>query len=190
MKYFPIDSGNENHNTLVLRSSRDVEKLALPVQRIINELDRDLPVSDVLTMDQLLGRSTNDQSFNATLLVGFAALSLLLAAVGLFGVLWYIVAQRTSEIGIRMALGAQRDKVLRLVLVDGLRPAIFGLVLGLGASAVVVRLIRSMLYETKPLDPFVFAAVAGVLLLVAALACVIPAWRASRLDPVQALRME
>jgi len=190
MKYFPAYEGTENGGTLVVRSSRNVEQLALPVQRVISEMDRDLPVSDVLTMDQLLGRSTIDQSFNAILLAGFAALSLLLAAVGLFGVLWYIVAQRTSEIGIRMALGAQRDKVLRLVLVDGLRPAIFGLVLGLGASAVVVRLIRSMLYETKPLDPFVFAAVAGVLLLVAALACVIPAWRASRLDPVQALRME
>jgi predicted permease len=190
MKYFPIDAGQENGATLVIRSNRDVEQLALPVQRAINGLDRELPVSDVLTMDQLLGRSTIDQSFNATLLVGFAALSLLLAAVGLFGVLSYVVAQRTSEIGIRIALGAQREQVLRLVLADGLLPAFIGLVLGLGASAAVVRLINSMLYETKPLDPFVFTGVTATLLAVAAMACVVPAWRASRLDPMQALRME
>ena len=167
-----------------------MEQFALPVQRIIGELDHDLPVSDVLTMDQLLGKTTIDQSFNTTLLVGFAALSLLLAAVGLFGVLSYIVAQRTSEIGIRMALGAQRDQVLRLVMVDGLRPALIGLVFGLGASAAVARLINSMLYETRPLDPAVFSAVAALLLGVAAVACLVPAWRASRLDPMQALRME
>jgi ABC-type antimicrobial peptide transport system permease subunit len=167
-----------------------VERLALPVQRIVQELDHDLPVSDVLTMDQLLGKSTIDESFNATLLVAFAALSLLLAGVGLFGVLSYIVAQRTSEIGIRIALGAQREQVLRLVLLDGLRPALFGLGFGLAASVGAARLIRSMLYGTQPLDPVVFASVAAMLLLVAALACMVPAWRASRLDPMRALRTE
>jgi ABC-type antimicrobial peptide transport system permease subunit len=192
MKYFPLYEGEpgQNFGTLVVRSSRGVEQLALPVQRIVQELDHDLPVSDVRTMDQLLGKSTMDQSFNATLLVVFAGLSLLLAAVGLFGVLSYIVAQRTSEIGIRIALGAQREQVLRKVLMDGLRPALFGLGFGLTASVGAARLIRSMLYGTQPLDPVVFAAVAAMLLLVAALACLVPAWRASRLDPMRALRME
>lgn len=191
-QYFPLNAGDPhaNRGAIVIRSSRDVEALALPVQRIVQAMDRDLPVSDVLTMDQLLGKSTLDQSFNTTLLLGFAALSLVLAGVGLFGVLSYVAAQRTGEIGIRIALGAQREQVLRLMLLDGLRPALFGLALGLGASAGVVRLMRSMLYETRPLDPAVFFSVTGVLLLVAGFACLAPAWRASRLDPMRALRME
>jgi predicted permease len=192
MQYYPLfeGAGVENNGTLVIRSSHDVEQLALPVQRIVQELDHDLPVSDVLTMDQLVGKSTVDASFDATLLAAFAGLSLLLAGVGLFGVLSYIVAQRTSEIGIRMALGAQREQVLRMMLLDGLRPALFGLAFGLVISVGVARLIRSMLYGTQPLDPGVFAAVAATLLLVAALACMVPAWRASRLDPMKALRTE
>jgi ABC-type lipoprotein release transport system permease subunit len=99
-------------------------------------------------------------------------------------------AQRTGEIGIRLALGAPREHVLGKMISDGLRPALIGLVLGLAASAEATRLMKDMLYETRPLDPIVFAAVSGTLILVAALACFIPAWRASRVDPVQALRTE
>jgi len=190
MMYFSLESGETPVVTLVLRSSQDLGQFALPVQRIVSSMDNDLPVSDILTMDQLLGKSTLDASFNATLLVAFATLSLLLAAVGLFGVLSYIVAQRTSEIGIRIALGAQREQVLRLMLVDGMWPALFGLTLGLVASAEGARLLRTMLYETQPLDPAVFSGVAVVLLAVAAIACMLPAWRASRVDPMQALRTE
>jgi putative ABC transport system permease protein len=190
MKYFHLNEGRINYGTLVIRSSRDVEQMALPVQRVIQEMDRDLPVSHVLTMNQLLGQSTLDQSFNTTLLTGFAALSLLLAAVGLFGVLSYMAAQRTGEIGIRLALGAPREHVLGKMLSDGLRPAIIGLVLGLAASMEASRLMRDMLYETRPLDPIVFAAVSATLMMVAALACIVPAWRASRVDPVKALRTE
>jgi predicted permease len=190
MQYYPLYAGVENNGTLVIRSRQDVEQLALPVQRVVGELDHDLPVSDVLTMNQLLGESTLDESFNTTLLVAFAALSLLLAAVGLFGVLSYIVAQRTTEIGIRIALGAQRKQLMGKMLLDGMGPALFGLILGLAASIEAGRLMRDLLYEIKPLDPAVFAAVATMLLAVAALACIVPAWRASRLDPMQALRME
>jgi putative ABC transport system permease protein len=153
-------------------------------------VDRDLPVSDVLTMNQLLGKSTLSQTFNTTLLVGFATLSLVLAAVGLFGVMSYIAVQRTTEIGIRIALGAKREHVMREMLLDGMRPAAFGLVLGLAASLQAGQLMRDLLYEIKPLDPGVFAAVAATLLGVAAFACMLPAWRASRLDPMQALRAE
>jgi predicted permease len=190
IQYYPLYTGIWDYGTLVIRSDHGVEQFALPVQRIVQGIDRDLPVSDVLTMDQVMGRNTMDASFDATLLLVFAALSLLLVAVGLFGVLSYIVAQRTSEIGIRIALGAQREQVLSQVLFDGLRPALFGLILGLAASVGAARLIQSMLYGTQPLDPAVFAAVSAILLFVAALACALPAWRASRLDPMQALRTE
>ena len=123
-------------------------------------------------------------------MLAFAVLSLLLASVGLYGVLSYLTMQRTAEIGVRIALGAQRGQVLRLMLGDGLRPALYGLLLGLAASAGAVRLFQSMLYGTHPLDPAIFAAVAATLLLVAVLACLVPAWRASRIDPIQALRTE
>lgn len=190
IQYYPLYAGRIGGAMLVVHSSRDVEQLALPVQRAVQELDRDLPVSDVLTMDQLLGKETLNASFNATLLLGFAVLSLVLAAAGIFGVLSYMVAQRTSELGIRMALGAQRRQILVQILLDGLRPALVGLAFGLAASVAAVRLIRSMLFATAPLDPEVFALVSLGLIAVAIIACMTPAWRASRLDPMQVLRSE
>jgi putative ABC transport system permease protein len=190
IQYYPLNVGDETVGTLVIRSSHDVEQYAMPVERIVAEMDHDLVVSDVLTMDQLLGKNTIDQSFNATLLTAFATLSLLLAAVGLFGVMSYIAAQRTTEIGIRIALGAKRGQVMRKMLLNGMGPAVFGLVVGLAASIEAGRLMRDLLYEIEPLDPAVFAAVAATLLAVAGLACIVPAWRASRLDPMQALRTE
>ncbi len=190
VQYYPLDAGVETVGTLVIRSRHDLGQFAVPVQRIVSAMDQDLPVSDVLTMNQLLGKSTLDQSFDTTLLVAFASLSLVLAAVGLFGVLSYIVAQRTTEIGIRIALGAKREHVMRKMLMDGMWPAIFGLVVGLAASLEAGQLMRDLLYEIEPLDPAVFAAVSITLLAVAAFACAVPAWRASRLDPMHALRSE
>jgi putative ABC transport system permease protein len=190
MIYYPLEDGTMSVGTIVIRANQDVGQFALPVQRIVSEMDADLPLSDLLTMDQLLGKSTLDASFNTTLLVAFATLSLILAAAGLFGVLSYIAAQRTSEIGIRIALGAQREQVMKLMLMDGMGPAFFGLGLGLAASVEAARLLRSLLYKTEALDPAVFLAVAVTLLFVAFVACMLPAWRAARLDPVQALRAE
>lgn len=188
--YYPLYGGLRDYVSLAVRTNSDPLSFALPVQRVIAQLDPNLPVSDVLSLDQLVGKSTVAASFDATLLGIFAVLSLVLAAVGLFGVLSYIVAQRTGEIGVRIALGAQREQVLRLMLFDGLRPAILGLVLGLVASAGATRLIGSLLYGTQPLDPIVYIVVTFALLAVAAIACLVPAWRASQLDPMQALRTE
>ena len=190
--YFPVlDAGDDlNGEALAIRTTSDPLAMSIPVQKQIAALDPQLPVSDVLTMEQVIGQSLGNQSFSATLVLAFAILSLVLASVGLYGVLSYLMTQRMMEIGIRIALGAQREQVLGLMLIDGLRPALFGLGFGLAASIAAVRLIQSMLYETHPLDPAVFAAVAVTLLLVAAIACLVPAWRASRLDPMQALRTE
>jgi putative ABC transport system permease protein len=189
--YLPVLSG-EIHGgvTLVVRTASDPLAFSVPIQKKIAELDAELPVSDVLTIPQIIERSLGNASLIASLVLAFAVLSLMLASIGLYGVLSYLTTQRTGEIGVRMALGAQRAEVVRLMLGDGLRPALYGLLLGLAASSVAVRLIQSMLYGTKPLDPAIFAAVVATLLVVAALASLVPAWRASRIDPMQALRTE
>ena len=190
--YFPILNGQSGPGgvILIVRTASDPLASSVPIQKQIAELDPELPVSDVLTMQQIIERSLGNASLSASLVLAFAVLSLMLASVGLYGVLSYLTTQRTGEIGVRLALGAQREQVVRLMLGDGLRPAFYGLLLGLAASAGAVRLIESMLYGTRPLDPAIFAGVAATLLVVAALACLIPAWRASRIDPMQALRME
>ena len=193
MMWFPILGGSRELSSdidLVVRTHGNPESAALPVQKAIGSIDPDLPVKNVLTMDQIIGKSTANSRFDATLVLIFAAISLLLAAVGLFGVLSYLVTQRTTEIGVRIALGADRGSVLRLILFDGLRPAVLGLILGLTGSAAATRLIVSVLYGTNPLDAVVFAVVVVTLLAVGTVACLLPAWRAARLDPMRALRTE
>jgi len=190
--YLPIINGESDPGgvTLVVRTTSDPLASSVPVQKQIAELDPELPVSDVLTMQQIIEGSLRNASLSASLVLAFAVLSLILASIGLYGVLSYLTMQRIGEIGVRMALGAQREQVVRLMLGDGLRPAFYGLVLGLAVSAGAVRLIQSMLYGTRLLDPAIFAAVAATLLAVSVIACMVPAWRASRIDPMQALRTE
>ena len=187
--YFPILEGFPG-GVLAVHTASDPLHFSVPVQKQIASLDPELPVSDVQTMDQVIGESLVNASLSATLVLAFAILSLLLASVGLYGVLSYLTTQRTTELGIRMALGAQRDQLLQLMLVDGLRPALLGLGVGLVTSFAATRIFQSMLFGTKPLDPVVLFGVIATLLAVAVLACLAPAWRASRLDPMQALRTE
>ncbi len=194
MMYFPLYAnvygGVPNEGALAVRSDRDVSALALPIQRIIQDMDSELAVADVLTMDQIVGRSTLDASFDATLLLTFALLSLTLAAVGLFGVLSYVVAQRTQEIGIRMALGARKGDVLWLMVRQGMVPALLGAGLGIIGSFAVTRFMSSLLYGVKPTDPLAYFAGAGLLVLVAFGASYLPARRATKVDPMVALRCE
>jgi predicted permease len=188
--YWPIYGNLYGFATLVVRSSHDVDSMAVPVQKVVAQLDPDLPVSNVMTLREAIGKSTIDSQFDSILVLAFAIIALVLAAAGLYGVLAYLVAQRMVELGIRLALGARRSNLLGHLLLDGLKPAMAGLLMGLAGSAGVVRLIRSMLYETEPLDPVVFGAVAGLLMFVAIAACIVPAWYASRLDPMRTLRTE
>jgi predicted permease len=190
MMYQPVYSGNFGQTTVMVRSEQDVESLARPIQQMINQMDPHLAGSDPVTMQQIIDRSTSSASFNSRLVLIFAIIALISAMAGLYGVLAYLVTQRTSEIGIRMALGAQRSQVLRMMLIDGLWPAWIGLALGLVGAAFAVQLVSKMLYGVQPLDWTVFAGVALVLSLVAALACAMPAWQASRLAPIDALRTE
>jgi predicted permease len=188
--YFALYSGVFGRATIAATSTQDPSGLALPIQKVVSQLDADLPVSDVQTLEQRMGDSTLNAGFNAGLVLAFASLSLLLACLGLYGVLSYLVTQRTSEIGIRIALGAQRRDVLHLVLRDGLRSTGIGLAFGLVGSAAGSKLIESALYGARSLDPGVFVGVTFVLSTLAMAACLLPAWRAARLDPVEALRVE
>jgi predicted permease len=194
MMYFPtygsLYGGVVPFATLVVRTDRNVLSTALPIQRIIQRLDPNLAVADILTMDQVIGRSVLDASFDATLMLAFAMLSLMLAAVGLFGVVSYIVSQRIQEIGIRIALGAQKSDVLRLVIGQGMTPALLGLGAGIIGALVLTKFLRSLLYGLEPTDPLTFIAVSLILIVVALVACYIPARRASKVDPMVALRYE
>jgi predicted permease len=188
--YWPLYGNGYGFTTIVVRSSHDADLMAVPVQKVVAQLDPDLPVSNVTTLREAIDKSTIDSKFDSILVLAFAIIALVLAAAGLYGVLAYLVAQRSVEFAIRLALGAQRGTLLSNVLLDGLKPALVGLLIGLPASAALVRLIRSMLYQTEPLDPVIFATVTGLLLVVAVAACLVPAWYASRLDPMGALRSE
>jgi putative ABC transport system permease protein len=157
---------------------------------VVHSLDPNQPVVGVQTIDKLMTRSVSMQRFQMLLLALFAAMALLLAAVGIYGVVSYSVAQRTAEIGIRMALGARGSDVLRLVLRQGAGILAGGLALGLGGALAVTRTISTLLFGVQPTDPITFAAVAALLTLVALAAVIAPARRASRVDPLVALRYE
>ena len=176
--------------SLVIQARNAPPGLVAEVKKQIWSLDGQLPVSDVHPMDDLLAVSVAQQRFNMLLLGLFAALALILAAVGIYGAMAYAVKQRTHEIGIRTALGAQRGDVLWLVMREGTKIALFGIASGIAGALALTRLMSSLLFEVKPTDPATFAGVAILLALVALAACYIPARRATKVDPMVALRYE
>ncbi len=160
------------------------------LRRTNAEMNGEQVISSVQTMDEIVSESISDRRFSMILLGAFAAVALLLAMIGVYGVISYSVERRTNEIGIRMALGAERSTVFRLVLGEGMRLAVIGAVVGVVAALALTRLLAGMLFGVSAHDPLTFAVVAIVLSAVAAVACWIPAWRATRVDPMIALRHE
>jgi predicted permease len=173
---------------IALRVAGDPAAYANTVTQTVAGLDKELPVYRVRTMEEGVTLSAAQPRFQTLLLTGFAAIALLLAAIGLYAVLSYMVVQRSQEIGLRMALGAQRSNVLRLVLNRGMSLALIGVVVGAAVSALLTRFLGTLLYGVKPLDPVTFLAVAGVMLVVSAVASAIPATRAAGMDPMKTLR--
>jgi putative ABC transport system permease protein len=172
------------------RTTLDPESIAASLRAQIRELDASLPVTELKTMTDVVSASTGPQRFNTVLLGSFAAIALLLAAIGIGGVLATSVSRRTQEIGVRMALGAQRGDLLRMVVRQGMVLAMSGLLMGLAAALLLTRWLSSMLFQVTPRDPVTFGGVALILITVALLACYIPARRATRVDPIVALRYE
>jgi predicted lysophospholipase L1 biosynthesis ABC-type transport system permease subunit len=173
-----------------VRTASDPANMANSIAGAVRSVDPDLALDQVRTMDQLVDESLAGDKFATLLFAGFAGVALALAAIGIYGVMAFAVAQRTHEIGMRMALGAGSRQVLLLVLREGISLALAGLVLGLGGAYFVGRTLRSLLYEVAAVDPVAISAVAALLLIVAALACYVPAHRAMRVDPMIALRHE
>jgi len=175
---------------VLVRSATKPEATAGIVRSALNKIDNGLPILQPNTLDAIVSQSLGQQRLTMTLLGVFAGIALLLAVVGIYGAVAYTVEQRTGEIGVRMALGAQAIDVLRLVVRQGMNPVILGLVIGLAGTFAVGRLLAAQLYQISPHDPFLLAAAAILLAVAALLACLIPARRATRVDPIQALRTE
>jgi ABC-type antimicrobial peptide transport system permease subunit len=175
---------------LVLHTARLPLSLTPEVRHALAQTDNSLPLFSVRSMDQVIGENAKGQQFLSLLVGSFAGLAVLLAAVGIYGVLSYAVTERTREIGIRMSLGASRRRVLGQVVLEGMRLAVVGFAAGIAGALAAGRVLSSLLHEVKPGDPAIFAVTAGFLTLVALLACYIPARRAARLDPMRALRYE
>jgi putative ABC transport system permease protein len=176
--------------TFVIRTDLDPLSLATSVGSTVRSMDAELPVADVRTMDDVVDATLARPRAVSVLLAAFALSALLLAGIGVYGVMAYAVSQRTQEIGVRMALGATKAAVFRLVLVQALRLVVVGVAAGMIAAAASTRVLASQLFQTEALDPLTFAATAVVLVLVAALASYLPAWRGTRITPTDALRSE
>jgi len=177
-------------DTLVVRTKGEPGALTPTIRRIIASIDPDQPVSELRTMDEIVDLNVADRQQQMTLLGAFAALALILASIGLYGVLSYAVTQRSREIGLRMALGASASSVIRMIVGRGLALTGIGLAIGLVSAWAATRAMKNLLYGVAATDPLTFGSVAALLALIALIACYAPARRASRVDPIVVLREE
>jgi putative ABC transport system permease protein len=176
--------------SFVIRAIGEPASLISAVPRVVAEVEPNQALHNVMTMEQRLANVTTSQRLNTVLLGSFAGVALLLAVVGIYGVMSYAVTQRRREIGVRMALGANRGDVSRLVIGEGMKLVLSGALLGLGGALALTRLLKTLLFGVSATDPLTFIVIAALLLIVALLACWIPAWRATKVDPLIALRHE
>src|SRR5262245_27138706 len=190
MSYWPHPELTYSGMTFVIRTKSEPAAVANAARNVIRSLDPEQPVADVRTMESLIGTSVARARFNTLLLGIFAIAALLLAGVGIYGVMAYSVAQRTHEIGVRMALGARSTDVLRLVVRRGMTLTLAGVAIGVAASFALTRLMETLLFNVSATDPLTFAGIPLLLAFVALLACLIPARRAAKVDPMVALRYE
>jgi putative ABC transport system permease protein len=188
--YVPLAQSPLDVMTFVVRTSVDAVSMAASAREQVKKLDKDLPLFGVQTLDDYVGQSLASPRFVALLLAMFSGIALLLAMVGIYGVVSYSVEQRTHEIGVRMALGAQRSDVLGMVIGQGLKLALIGVAIGVAGALALTHFLSSLLYGVKPTDPLTFIAVSLILVAVTLLACFVPARRAARVDPMVALRYE
>ncbi len=188
--YLPFAQAVITSPMVAIRTAGDPAALAGALRAALAKEDQDIPLYSVQTMEDAASKTAAQPRFRTLLLACFAGMALLLSAVGMYAVLSYMVAQRTSEIGVRMALGAQPGDVLRIVVRQGLTLALTGIAIGLVAAAFLTRLMSGLLYGVEPFDPVTFGTVAGILLLVSVAASSVPAWRAAKLDPVDTLRSQ
>ena len=188
--YLPFADDVQNNVGIVIRSAADESLLAPLIREQVRAVDRDLAATDIRPAVELLAGSMKQERFRTSLLAGFAAMALLLAAIGIYGVVAYLVTQRTREIGIRMALGARHGQLLRMIVGQGMQPVALGVMTGMAGAYLCAHWIRTLLFGVEAVNASVYTGAAGVLLCVALFACVIPALRASRVDPAIALRDE
>jgi putative ABC transport system permease protein len=188
--YLPYTQNPSRIMRLVVRSSGDPSALTSAVRHAIESVDPNQPATEIRTMNEFLTAAVAQRRLSMLLLGGFAAIATILAAIGIYGVMAYAVTQRSHEIGIRMALGAEPADVLRMVVLDGMRLAVIGLFLGIVGSTLAVRYLESQLYGVKATDPATFVGVVLLLAAVAVAACYFPARRATKVDPLTALRYE
>jgi predicted permease len=188
--YVPLAQAPSRAMTVTVRASIDPASLTAAVRSEIGQIDSNQPIYDITTMREMEEDSIAERRFAMMLMAGFAVTAVLLASLGIYGILAYLVADRTHEIGVRMALGAKQGNVLRTVVRQGLTLTAVGVAVGLAGAFVVSRVMSSMVYGISTTDPLTFTVVPMMLIGVAAVACYLPAWRASRIDPMVALRHE